>query len=72
MNRFFLAWQLVNNTASNSISFVRTTDGLPALTYTLAAGSVVWSGQVNSVDTLFTYETCPSDCTIFVAQMPKL
>jgi hypothetical protein len=71
-NRFFLAWQLINNTATNTFSFVRTTDGLPQLTYTLASGTVVWSEQVNALDTLFTYEICPSNCTVYVAKMPTL
>jgi hypothetical protein len=71
-NRFLFAYTFVNGTASNTIKFVRTSDGGTQLTYTLPTGTVVWSNGVNSTQTLFTYEICPSDCTVYVARMPAL
>jgi hypothetical protein len=71
-NRFLFAWDLVNGSASNTLRFLRTTDGGTQLVYTLSNGTVVWSNQVNSSQTLFTYEICPSDCTLYVATMPAL
>jgi hypothetical protein len=71
-NRFLFAYTLVNGTASNTIKFLRTSDGGTQLVYTLSSGTVVWSNGVNSAQTLFTYEVCPSDCTVYVARMPSL
>jgi len=71
-SRFLFAYTFVNGTASNIIKFLRTSDGGAQLTYTLPSGTVVWSNGVNASQTLFTYEMCPSDCTVFVARMPAL
>ena len=71
-NRFLFAYTLVNGTASNTIKFLRTSDGGTQLTYTLPSGTVVWSNGVNANQTLFTYEVCPTDCTVYVARMPAL
>jgi hypothetical protein len=66
-NRFLFAYDFINGSASNTIKFVRTSDGGTQLVYTLASGTVVWSNQVNAPQTLLTYEICPSDCTVYVA-----
>jgi hypothetical protein len=71
-NRFLFGYDLVNGAASNTIKFVRTSDGGTQLVYTLGSGQMVWSNQVNAPATLFTYEICPTDCTVYVAQMPAL
>ena len=71
-SRFLFAYTFVNGTASNTIKFLRTSDGGTQLTYTLPSGTVVWSNGVNASQTLFTYEVCPSDCTVYVARMPAL
>src|SRR5215471_3062063 len=71
-NRFLSAYDFVNGTASNTIKFVRTSDGGTQLVYTLGSGQVVWSNQVSPLQTLFTYEICPSLCNVYVAQMPSL
>jgi hypothetical protein len=71
-NRFQFAWDMVNGGASNTIRFLRTSDGGTQLVYTFSTGSVVWSNQVNAPDTVFSYEMCPSTCTVYFAKMPSL
>jgi hypothetical protein len=71
-NRFAYTWEMVNNTASNLLKFLRATDGGAQLTYTFGNGTIVWSDKVNSTQTVFTYLICPSDCTVYVASMPSL
>jgi hypothetical protein len=71
-NRFLFAWDVVNGTGSNIIKFLRTSDGGTQLTYTLAAGTIAWSNQVSPLGTLFSYEVCPSTCTVTFAKMPSL
>jgi hypothetical protein len=71
-NRFLFAWDMVNGSASNTVRFLRAADGGTQLVYTFASGSVVWSNQVNALDTVFSYEMCPSACTVYFAKMPAL
>jgi len=71
-SRFLFGYTFVNGSASNTIKFLRTSDGGTQLTYTLPSGTVVWSNGVNATQTLFTYEICPSDCTVYIASMPSL
>jgi hypothetical protein len=71
-NRFLFAYDFVNGTASNTLKFVRTSDGGTQLVYTLAPGTITWSNQVNAGQTLFSYEVCPSDCTVYFGKMPSL
>lgn len=71
-NRFAYAWDMVDLTASNTIRFLRVTDGGTQLLYTFPSGTRVWSDKINSTQTLFIYEICPSDCTVYVASMPSL
>jgi len=71
-NRFAYAWDMVDLTASNTIRFLRVTDGGTQVVYTFPSGTRVWSDKINSTQTLFIYEICPSDCTVYVASMPSL
>jgi hypothetical protein len=71
-NRFAYAWDIVDFTASNTIRFLRVADGGTQLVYTFPSGTRVWSDKINSTQTLFIYEICPSDCTVYVASMPSL
>jgi hypothetical protein len=72
-SRFLFGYDFINGSASNTIKFVRTSDGGTQLVYTPASsGTMVWSNQVNAPETLLTYEICPSDCTVYIAKMPSL
>jgi len=71
-NRFAYAWDMVDFTASNTIRFLRVTDGGTQLLYTFPSGTRVWSDKINSTQRLFIYEICPNDCTVYVASMPSL
>lgn len=71
-NHSGLATVYVNGQVANLLRFIHLPDGATQLTYTLAPGTQVWSGEVNSTATRFTYEICPTDCTVYVASMPAL
>ena len=64
--RFLLGF----GTNQDSIKFLRTSDGVAQVTYTVTSGS---SGDISPTGTVFTGATCTSSpCTFYVYKMPAL
>ncbi|HEY3593374.1 MAG TPA: hypothetical protein VGL13_05855 [Polyangiaceae bacterium] len=76
-SKYLLSYIFANSDPSsppaNNIAFLRTTDGVAQVSYTLSS-TTVSSGTINPAGTNFSYGICSDTgaCSTYIAQMPSL
>jgi WD40 repeat protein len=71
-NQFFLADVFANFQFTNVLQFLRTSDASVRVTYTFPGVTAVYGGRIDSTGKFFTYSTCSTECTVYVARVPAL